>query len=236
MSGKDGKTTFLLGAGKGLGLLLSSLLLKEGRSLIAMMAPGEESQYLKKNYPDSYHPIFSDSMDPKAIHEVIQEALSSCGPVDEVILMDGYRMYGALEELGELEINHSLQYNLIAPLYVLKAFLPQFRQQKHGRILALMSQDALLPSAGHGISNAARFALRGALESLKEEMEPFGVSLSIVALGELRVRPEPSDTRIAALTRTYDIGTAHDFLLQLKAQKRNGPVDPEKAAKRIRRV
>ena len=236
MAKNEGKTTFILGAGAGLGLLLCSQLLKDGRTVLAMMSPGEESQYLKKNYPEAYHAYFQESMEPKAISEQIRKIIEEYPEVDELILMDGYRMYGALEEASELEINHSLQYNLIAPLYVCKAFLPHFREKRKGKILSIMSEDALLSKAGHSLSNVARFGLLGAYRSLQEEMEPFGVKISIICLGELHVRPEPTDTRIASLTRIYDQGDSHSFLMELKSRKKNGPVDPEKAVKRIIKV
>ena len=233
MATKSKKTTFLLGAGEGLGLLLSSHLLKEGRNLYALVQEGKESPYLKKNYPEDYHAISFPSLDPKSIQAKLEEALSVSGPVDELILMDGYRMLGALEELSELEISHSLQFNLIAPLFVLKAFLPHFRERKCGRILALLGQDTLFAEAGHSLSSAARFGLKGALLSLQEEMLPFGVDVSIIAVGALHVHPEPSDTKIAALTRIYDQGETHAFLAELKSQRKAGPVDPEKVAKRV---
>ena len=233
MANKSKKTTFLLGAGAGLGLLLSSHLLKEGRNLYALLHEGEESPYLKKNYPEDYHAISFGSLDPKGIQAKMEEILKESGPVDELILMDGYRMLGALEELSELEIGHSLHFNLIAPLYVLKALLPLFREQKHGRVLALLGQDALFAEPGHSLSSGARQGLRGILMSLHEEMLPFGVDVSIIAIGELHVHPEPTDTKIASLTRIYDQGDTHAFLAQLKSQRKAGPVDPEKVAKRV---
>ena len=75
MAKNEGKTTFILGAGAGLGLLLCSQLLKDGRTVLAMMSPGEESQYLKKNYPEAYHAYFQESMEPKAISEQIRKII-----------------------------------------------------------------------------------------------------------------------------------------------------------------
>jgi len=94
----------------------------------------------------------------------------------------GYGLAGALEELGEDEIDHAIDTNLNGTIYVTKAALFALRES-HGQILNFSSLAGLMGLPGMSAYCAAKHAVEGFSESLAAELQPFGVRVTLVEPG-----------------------------------------------------
>jgi NAD(P)-dependent dehydrogenase (short-subunit alcohol dehydrogenase family) len=75
---------------------------------------------------------------------------------------------------------------LIGPMNVTRAVLPVMRKQRSGHIMSISSGAGLSGFEFNSAYAAAKFGLEGWMESLQAEVEPFGISTTIVNPGFFR--------------------------------------------------
>ncbi len=76
--------------------------------------------------------------------------------------------------------------NFFAAAEMTRAVLPAMRAQRSGRILQLTSIGGLVSVGGFGPYCAAKFALEGWSQALRDEVKPLGIGVTIVAPGAFR--------------------------------------------------
>jgi NAD(P)-dependent dehydrogenase (short-subunit alcohol dehydrogenase family) len=94
---------------------------------------------------------------------------------------------GYFEELTRAQIERQLAASLIGPMNVTRAVLPLMRKQRSGHIISISSSAGL--AAGFDFVSAyaaSKFGLEGWMESLRFEVEPFGIHTTIVEPGFFR--------------------------------------------------
>ena len=93
---------------------------------------------------------------------------------------------GYFEEFTPEQIEHQLAVGLIGPMNVTRAVLPVMRQQRSGHIMSISSGAGLSGFEFNSAYAAAKFGLEGWMESLQPEVEPFGITTTIVNPGFFR--------------------------------------------------
>jgi NAD(P)-dependent dehydrogenase (short-subunit alcohol dehydrogenase family) len=76
--------------------------------------------------------------------------------------------------------------NLFGPFRLIRAALPQLRQQGAGHIVNITSVAGRAPMASSGMYAAAKAAVEGMSQSLAQEVAPFGLKVTAVAPGGFR--------------------------------------------------
>ena len=95
-------------------------------------------------------------------------------------------MAGYFEELTPAQIEDQLATGLIGPMNVTRAVLPVMRKQRSGHIMSISSGAGLSGFEFNSAYAAAKFGLEGWMESLQPEVEPFGITTTIVNPGFFR--------------------------------------------------
>ncbi|KAI8908631.1 hypothetical protein DFJ77DRAFT_433925, partial [Powellomyces hirtus] len=88
----------------------------------------------------------------------------------------------AFEKLDRGRVQGVLGVNLVGVMDVTRAFLPLIRQHR-GRILVVGSMHGRLSWAGWSVYSASKWGIKGWTLSLKQELEPLGVSVSLIEAG-----------------------------------------------------
>src|SRR4029077_10385787 len=84
------------------------------------------------------------------------------------------------------QIERQLGTLLIGPMNVTRAVLPVMRKQRSGHIISISSTAGLVGFAFCSAYAAAKFGLEGWMESLHQEVAPFGIHNTIVHPGVFR--------------------------------------------------
>jgi NAD(P)-dependent dehydrogenase (short-subunit alcohol dehydrogenase family) len=92
----------------------------------------------------------------------------------------GYGLSGAVEEVSEEQARRQIEVNFFGALWVTQAALPILREQGSGWIVQVSSIGGLAAFPLTGIYHASKWALEGLSESLRQEVEPFGIKVLIV--------------------------------------------------------
>ena len=126
---------------------------------------------------------------------VLSRIVEEEGRLDALVNNAGVALGGFLEEVDEDEVRKVFEVNVFATWALTRDVLPTMRAQGSGRIVMLSSASAVMPLPGMGVYAASKSALEGMSESLRHEVAPFGIDVSIL-------QPGPYDTDIWGRNRT----------------------------------
>jgi NAD(P)-dependent dehydrogenase (short-subunit alcohol dehydrogenase family) len=166
----------ITGCSSGFGLETARLFLERGWDVIATMrkpdaeliAPSEHLRILQLDVTDS---------------DSITRAIADAGPIDVLVNNAGFGVPAPVE-LTPFETARLLfETNTLGTLAMVQAVLPQFRQRRSGVIINVTSSATLRPLPLIGLYRASKAAVNAFTESLRVEMEPFGVRVCLVLPG-----------------------------------------------------
>jgi short-subunit dehydrogenase len=118
----------------------------------------------------------------KQRYQACHEALA--GIKDVVINNAGVGITGPLEEIPMEEIKNNFDTNFFGPIAVMKAVLPQMRQQKSGLIVNITSIAGYMGLPYRSVYSASKGALELITEALRMEVKSFGIQITNVAPGD----------------------------------------------------
>ena len=124
-----------------------------------------------------------DVTDRKAIQAAVAGVIASAGRIDVLINNAGIAATGAFEDIAEDVLQRIFNTNLYGPIWLTRAVLPHMREQQAGRIIMVSSLSALVGLPGDSAYAASKAALEAAAESLRYEVERFGIRVSVIEPG-----------------------------------------------------
>jgi NAD(P)-dependent dehydrogenase (short-subunit alcohol dehydrogenase family) len=181
----DRKVWFITGAGRGMGVDISKAALAAGNEVVATgrnpaavtKALGEAADLLV---------VGLDITKPEQAEAAVKAAVERFGRIDVLINNAGNFNAGFFEELTPEQMEQQIATTLIGPMNVTRAVLPVMRRQRSGHIITISSSAGLVGFAFGTAYSASKFGLDGWMESLRPEVEPFGIHTTIVNPGFFR--------------------------------------------------
>jgi NAD(P)-dependent dehydrogenase (short-subunit alcohol dehydrogenase family) len=107
-------------------------------------------------------------------------------PLTGLVNNAGIAVGGPLEFLEMSEIRRQFDVNLFGQVAVTQAFLPLLRRAKRGRIVNMSSISGRITPPLLGPYSMSKFALEAFSDALRRELEPFGLSVSVVEPGVIK--------------------------------------------------
>ncbi len=126
------------------------------------------------------------------------------GKIDVLINNAGIGFAGPIEDTTREELHAVLETNLYGVLDMCRFVLPHMRKQGSGQILNISSLAGRFGLPFRGVYSASKFALEGLTESLSQEVQQFGISVSLVEPGDFATSiSENRKTTLATNTSIY---------------------------------
>ena len=125
-----------------------------------------------------------DVRDADSIHSAVAKVIATSGRLDIVINNAGVGITGPLEEIPMAEIKNNFETNFFGPIEVIKAVLPQMREQKSGLIINITSIAGYMGLPYRSVYSASKGALELITEALRMEVKSFGIHITNVAPGD----------------------------------------------------
>jgi len=223
---------FITGASSGFGRAFTEHALSQEYRVVATARNRTAVDALAEKHPDRVLALQMDVTRHAQIDEAVRQTIARFGTVDVLINNAGYGVVGAVEETPEEELRAQMETNFFGAVAVIRAFLPQFRQQGHGAIVNLSSMGGRLSYPGFGAYSASKFALEGISEALAQELKPLGIKVLIVEPGQFRTDLAGAGMRhmpeIAAYAKS--VGPIRQFARTMHGTQEG---DPRKAAHAI---
>lgn len=124
-----------------------------------------------------------DITDQSTIDEAVQSIVDECGSIYGLVNNAGSYVRGYFEDLLDEECRQVIETNVFGTMAVTRAVLPHMRGARTGRIVIMSSIAGLIGGPTSCAYSASRFALEGFGESLRQEVEPLGIYVSLVEPG-----------------------------------------------------
>jgi NAD(P)-dependent dehydrogenase (short-subunit alcohol dehydrogenase family) len=183
------------GASSGIGQATAELLAAHGFTVFGTSRTPVQDQR-------SYTWLPMDVRSDDSVQAAVQSLLAQAGRIDLLVNNAGYVQFGAIEESSIADAQAQLDTNLFGVIRMVQAVLPVMRQQGSGRIINISSIVGHVAAPYGGLYATSKFALEGLSEALREEVRPFGVSVSLVEPSYVKtpIVSQPPTNPIAAYT------------------------------------
>lgn len=227
------RTWLITGISSGFGRELSEQLLARGDRVVGTVRDTTKVAELMAHYPETLSVEQLDVTDVPAVRRVVEGAFDRFGRIDVLISNAGYGLFGAAEELSDEQIGRMIATNLTGSIQLIRAALPHLRAQGGGRVIQISSYGGQVAFAGNSLYHATKWGIEGFVESVAQEVAPFGIGMTIVEPGGARTEFRYGSAQVAELMPEYDATPAHAFLRMLDPDNGLAPGDPARMAARI---
>lgn len=167
------------GASSGIGYDTASSLARAGHTV-----------YAAARRVSHMEPLRADGVIPVALDLTSEESLQACvaavGPLDVLVNCAGYGSFGAIETVPPEEARRQLEVNVFGLARLCQLVLPGMRSRGSGRIVNIGSIVGRACLYFGGWYHVSKYAIEAFTDSLRIEMEPFGVSVVLIEPGGIR--------------------------------------------------
>jgi NAD(P)-dependent dehydrogenase (short-subunit alcohol dehydrogenase family) len=185
MTDSTGSVWLITGAARGMGVDLVRAALQAGHVVVAT-ARDAANVTAALGEQDHLLPVSLDVTDPAAAQAAVDAAVARFGRIDVLVNNAGNFYAGFFEEISDAQFRAQLETNFFGPLNVTRAVLPVMRSQRSGKVVTITSTAGIVGGAFCAAYAASKFALEGWMESLRFDLEPFGISTTVVEPGFFR--------------------------------------------------
>lgn len=190
------QVVFITGASSGFGKGTAEALLAKGYTVYPAARRIEKMEDLKQQ---GAHPLQMDVTDTQSVNAGIEQIIQEQGHIDIVFNNAGYGSYGMIEDVPLDELEYQYNVNVFGVARVLKAVLPQMRQQGSGRIINTSSVVAHISTLGLGWYASTKHAVHGMTVALRQEVKDLGIKVILIEPGTVATGFE--DTAINMLDK-----------------------------------
>jgi NAD(P)-dependent dehydrogenase (short-subunit alcohol dehydrogenase family) len=172
------------GASTGIGQATVELLARNGYVAFAGVRNDADAQRLAALHPN-VRPITLDVTSPDSVAAAKREVEAAGVPLIGVVSNAGIALGGPLETLPIAELRRQFEVNVFGALHVVQTFLPLLPEQR-GRVVFVGSIAGRLATPYIGPYSASKFALRSLSDSLRVELAPTGIAVSLIEPGSVK--------------------------------------------------
>jgi NAD(P)-dependent dehydrogenase (short-subunit alcohol dehydrogenase family) len=180
------KVILVTGAGRGLGTDIAREALAAGHQVVATGRRPEEVEKTLGGPQDNLLVTKLDVTSPEDAEAAAQAAVDRFGRIDVLINNAGNFFAGYFEEITPAQMRQQIETNLFGPMNVTRAVLPILRKQRAGHIITLSSSAGIIGQEFCVAYAASKFGVEGWMESLRYDIEPYGIHTTVVEPGFFR--------------------------------------------------
>lgn len=180
------KSALVTGASTGIGYAAALRLDADGWQVFAGVRRESDGEALRKAGSERLEPLILDVTEPEQIAAAakrVGEKVGS-GGLDGLVNNAGIVLGGPVETLEISDLRRQLETNVIGQVAVTKALLPMIRAAR-GRVVFVGSVNGRMSLPYLSPYSASKHAIEAIGDSLRGEMHPFGVKVSIIEPGAI---------------------------------------------------
>jgi len=232
MTSTKSKVVLITGTSTGFGLLAARLLHAQGYHVWGTTRGTVEDGC---NPYGDFRLISCNVDDDNSALSAVERVIATEGRIDVLVNNAGFGIYGALEETSVEEAKMVMETNFFGMHRMCRAVLPSMRARGSGRIINISSISGRIAAPFQGIYSASKFAMEGYSESLRYELRPFGIAVSMIEPGDFSTGFLDSRRLTAEAAETsYDPWCSRSRKLTIKGASK-GPA-PELVAVAVRKA
>jgi 3-dehydrosphinganine reductase len=179
--------TIIAGGSSGIGRAIARLLTRRGADVSIIARRQElldetlaELESLRENQAQRLTSQSADLTEWEQAQKAIAGLTTADHPPDILINSAGFAHPGYFEELP-LDIFHTtMDIDYFGTVYTTKAVVPKMIERRSGHIVNISSMAGHVGVFGYTAYSAAKFAVRGFSDALRQELKPYGIHISVV--------------------------------------------------------
>jgi NAD(P)-dependent dehydrogenase (short-subunit alcohol dehydrogenase family) len=175
----------ITGASRGMGTDIAQAALSAGHSVVAT---GRDAARVAEavGAHDNLLTVELDVTDSVSVELAVRAAIDRLGRIDVLVNNAGNFYAGFFETVSPDQLRAQMETNFFGALNVTRAVLPTMRSQRSGQVITVTSTAGFVGGQFASAYAASKFALEGWMESLNEELAPFGIRTMAVEPGFFR--------------------------------------------------
>lgn len=182
---KTGNIVLLTGGSAGIGSATAQYLMKQGYTVYAASRRGSEN--IDENTSGGkIIGLCADVTIPESLENAVSRIMEEQGELSAVICNAGNGIAGSVEDTSLEEARYQMETNFFGVLNTIKACLPIFREQNHGKIIAISSVAAVAPIPFQGFYSASKSAIMLLMQSLSMEVKPYNIKCTCILPGDVK--------------------------------------------------
>ncbi|MGO2354158.1 MAG: 2,3-dihydro-2,3-dihydroxybenzoate dehydrogenase [Marinomonas foliarum] len=172
----SGKTVWVTGAGRGIGLEVANQFTSLGAKVIGFDLSFDSELY-------DFDCVALDISDEEAVEKSVQRVFANYPRLDVLVNGAGVLHLGSLEETSLDDFKHCFNVNAGGAFLMIKHAAPTFKHQKSGAIVTISSNAAKVPRQNMSAYCASKAALSALSHTAGLELAPYGVRCNLVCPG-----------------------------------------------------
>lgn len=180
-------TVVVTGASTGIGEACALGLADLGFDVLGGVRKESDGERLRAQRPERIAPVLLDIVDEGSVRRATAEVERATGSAGLAGLVNnaGIAISGPMEYVPLAELRRQLEVNVIGQVAVTQALLPALRRAS-GRIVNMSSIGGRIALPLIGPYAASKFALEAVSDSLRRELRPWGIHVSLIEPGGIR--------------------------------------------------
>ena len=193
------KTVLITGATAGIGRMTALHLAKLGHHVIATGRKVAELAKLKTEAASltseaggTLDTLVLDVTSKESIDAAVAAVNELTGGkgLDVLVNNAGFGVLGPTSEIDDAEMRRQYETNVFGLMAVTRAFLPQMRERRAGRIINVSSVGGRITLPFFGVYNSTKYAVESLSDALRYELRPFGIDVTLIEPGVIRTNFE----------------------------------------------
>jgi NADP-dependent 3-hydroxy acid dehydrogenase YdfG len=124
-----------------------------------------------------------DIANEASVNAAVAQVLAQTPIINILINAAGIGIIKSMDTLTSNEFERSLQVNLMGSFYLVRAVLPNMKEQKKGLIINIPGVLGKVPMAGAAAYSASKYGLVGMMQSIREELKRTEIRITNIFLG-----------------------------------------------------
>lgn len=180
------KNVLITGCSTGLGRSAALMLAEGGWRVFAGVRKAADARALRKDATGELVPLVLDVASLDSVQEAVASLREATGgQLHALINNAGVYIGGPLELMQPAEIEQTFAVNVVGLLQLTRACLPMLRAAK-GRVVNISSISGLVALPGVSVYAGSKHAVEAITDSLRVELQPFGVKVIAVEPGGIK--------------------------------------------------
>jgi NAD(P)-dependent dehydrogenase (short-subunit alcohol dehydrogenase family) len=226
-------TWLITGCSTGLGRALAETVIGAGHNAVVTARDAAAVAGLAESAPERVLAVALDVTKPAQVASAVLQARERFAHIDVLVNNAGYGYRAAVEEGGDADVRALFETHFFGTVAMIKAVLPDMRARRRGAIVNISSIGAQLTPVGSGYYSAAKAAIEGMSGSLRGELAPLGISVTVVEPGAFRTDFAGRSLIQSATVIDDYAATAGQRRKENDTMHGNQPGDPAKAGDAI---